>query len=384
MEVPEQTLSSPWRLRWYPRLLAGALGLAFAGALAGARGSVGLTGRLGGDLPAFVGAGRLVARGEVAQLYDWSAQAAAQVGLHGSDTGDFLAFAYPPFVAAAYVPLTWLPWPLAVGLHALVMAGALGLAARLVSATRGRPLPDWIGALSAALLFLPLMRAVTGGQNTSLSLLGVALCWWGLDRRRETLAGLGAGLLLFKPQLALPLLGLLLVGRRWRALGAAAGVGALYWLAGVAVAGRAWLPWWWGQIATFHGVDQAVNAANSVGLLGLAEALLGPGEPLALALGASLALGPERVPLSRRMGLAAGAMILVPPHAMSYDAGLAILVLWALYAHLGRPALPGLLGLGGAALLGLLAPILGFNPLAGVVVVAWAWCAWQGWRALDR
>ena len=52
------------------------------------------TGRLGGDFPAFFGAGRIVAEGHVAELYDWHAQKASQAGLHPPGEEDrFLAFA---------------------------------------------------------------------------------------------------------------------------------------------------------------------------------------------------------------------------------------------------------------------------------------------------
>ena len=70
-----QRIFTPWRLKWYPRLLLFAFGAAFIIAALSGRGASTLTGRLGGDYPAFYSAGRIIAEGNWKDLYNLSKQA---------------------------------------------------------------------------------------------------------------------------------------------------------------------------------------------------------------------------------------------------------------------------------------------------------------------
>ncbi len=370
------------RLRLYPRALLLALLAALVLPVLLAEGARTVGGTLGGDYAAFHAAGRLVLEGRVAELYDWSAQAAAQAGLHPSEPGRFLAFAYPPFVALPYAALATLGFRAAYAVHTAAAVGAL-VAAVALTVPRLRRL----GAYPALLLaiaagFLPLFRAVAGGQNTPFTLLVLAAAWALLSTGREVAAGAVAALLLAKPQFGLPLLGLLAL-RHPRALLGAAGTALALYALGAMLGGVGWVGWWWGQIATFHAMDQGVNAANSVGVLGWLEAWLGPGHPAALGLGglvsAALALGLAvvwRSPLDARTrwGLTAVGLVLIPPHSMSYDAGLAALALWVWADRTaegaGTPLGPLTAWL--AAGLAPLASVLGVSPLLPVVVAAGA------------
>ena len=58
-----------WRIRWYPRAILLALAFAFGVSVLVANGADGAAGRLGGDYPAFYGAGRIVLAGDGDQLY---------------------------------------------------------------------------------------------------------------------------------------------------------------------------------------------------------------------------------------------------------------------------------------------------------------------------
>ena len=91
----------------------------------------------GGDFPAFYGAARIVADGEIADLYDVEVQTEAQADLWGPDDPGVLYFAYPPHVAAAYGPLASLSYPVAYALHTLMMSAfvlaALALAKPLLA-----------------------------------------------------------------------------------------------------------------------------------------------------------------------------------------------------------------------------------------------------------
>ena len=88
-----------------------------------------------------------------------------------------------------------------------------------------------------------------------------------------------------------------------------------------------WLPLWWRAVERFHSVDQSVNAGNSVGWLGAAEALFGPAQPAALAVGGGAALitvaclvllwlRRSHTDPSLRMAVTVVGVLLLQPHAM--------------------------------------------------------------------
>lgn len=344
------------------------------------------TGRLGGDLPAFYGAGSIVLDGDARHLYSWERQAEAEAGLFRADEKDgFLAFAYPPFVALAYAPLALLPFRLAYAVHTLFMVGCVALTVGILA----RDLPR-IGRyrdalLAFALAFQPTFRAAFGAQNSALSTLLFVACGALITRGHDFAGGAVAGLLMFKPQLAVPLWGLLLLERRPRVLaGIATGAGGLY-LAGAAVLGLAWPAIWWREgVLPFQDYDQAWNAPNCVGFLGFAESLLGVGDPIAKGIGGALSVvtiaalcaawwGGRDADRTERIAFAAAGSLLISPHAMFYDAAL----VWpALLVGLDRDRrlLPFVAGLWLLSHSHLLKDALGFTPLffvaAGSLAIA--------------
>ena len=325
----------PLAQRVYPRAVLGALGCALVVMLAG-----GGSGRLGGDLPAFYGAGRIVLDGDVAHLYSHPRQHAAQQDLFpAAEPHSYLYFPYPPFVALPYALLALLPFAWAYAVHVGAMAACLAGAARVAAGALAVPAGSRNLLLAAGVTFYPLFRAVSGGQNTALSLLVIVASLALLERRRDTLAGLVMGVLWFKPQLALTFAGLWLIERRPRAVLGALATGALLYAAGAALAGPAWPAWWWREgVISFDGRDQMVNAANSVGFLGIAEAVFGTGTAPALVAGmtvtglsagilAVMAFRGESSTIWERGAAAAAGCVLLSPHAMYYDAGLVALPL---------------------------------------------------------
>jgi len=364
-----------------------ALALAFVmavvdGAGLGSDGAAGGA-RLGGDYPAFHAAGSIVLDGDHAELYDAARQQAAQAEL-GVD--GYLAFAYPPHVAWLYAPLAALGFRGGYVVHTLLMLAALVTAIRLVTplvpALAGRAGP----ATALALTFYPVLRAVGGGQNTALTILVFAVVWRALADDRDLLAGVAVGLLLYRPQYALPLVGLMLLDRRWRGVGAAAAVGAVTWAATAFVLGPRWLTEWLDAVVPFVERDAEVNSANSISFIGWFDALTGGSRP-AIVLGAVLAVlvvvvlmrlwaGSDSAMLPYRMGAAAIGVLLISPHTMFYDAGLLVI---AAAAALALPLdrvrttasvlLVWLAGFGHLA-----ADALGATPLAVVVIgVFGAW-----------
>jgi len=372
------------RIARFSRALLFALGIAVAVAsIAGA--GIGddqapSGGRLGGDFPAFYGAGGIVRAGDIDQLYDPARQKQEQtdLGLDG-----YLAFAYPPHVAAVYAPLSALDFQFSYALHTLFMAAAVFGAVMVLSgpvAILGR----WRWPLLAAgLSFYPMFTAVGGGQNAPLTMLLLALVWRGLYDDRAGLTGVAAGLLFYRPQYALAVIGLLLLSRQGRAVAWATVTGLLTWAATAAALGAGWVLVWFDEIIPFIERDAEVNASNSISILGFMQASWGAeSRPAVVAgsLGAALVIvammwlwaNPGRFSIADRMGALAIGVTLISPHTMFYDAGLLLLAGIALLhgagSASGRSAAVRVVALVWfAALLHILGDGIGATPLALVV-----------------
>ena len=372
-------LAAPWLTR-LARAVALALAIAFAVALASGSGAETASGRLGGDYPAFYAAGRLITSDERASMYDPARQAETQQGLFPGDADEgLLYFAYPPHTALAYLPLSHLPYRLSYALHTMLMVGATVAALYLVRPML--PLVDRhfeltvIGAIS----FYPMYRAITGGQNTALTLLLLAGSWRAVDARRDVVGGVLLGLLLFKPQFALPIIGLHLLARRWR-LGLSAALTALAcWGVGAALLGIGWLGDWFESVRFFSDLDARVNRRNAVSFLGVGDTVFGVGDTRGRVVGGLLALATVgalialwrnhgRRDLCAPMIVALPAIVLISPHAMFYDAGLLVLPLAALLAARHVHVRQAAVVLWFAGLLDLAKHAVGLTPLFAVTV----------------
>ncbi len=343
-----------------------------------------VSGRLGGDFPAFYGASRIVDAGDIDRLYDIDVQTAAQADLWGPDDPGVLYFAYPPHVAAVSAPLAWLPYPVAYALYTLVMAGLLLLAIRLAKPLLPGLATRWWVTIAAVVSFYPMFRAVTAGQNTALTLLLIVGAWRLVDADRDFAAGLVLSVLLYKPQYAIPLIGLMLLSRRWRVVvGAMTGAGALWAMAAVLL-DPGWLTAWWHRIVPFARLDAEVNAHNSVSAPGFAEAIGGGWWSVvgwAVAIAVCLVVSWvwwRRVdqPLAVRMAVAAPALLLMSPHSMFYDASIIALTVGVLVAvgPIQRIRAGTVVWVSGFAQLA--ASAFGWSPLFFVVAGVWVWALW--------
>ncbi len=364
-------------MRTYPIVLLIALGISFLIVVTAGSGSSTVGGRVGGDFPAFYGAGSLVADGHVGDLYSPSQQAAQQVELLGSESG-FLAFAYPPHVALAYSPLSTLPYRLAYVIHTAFMFVALVAALHMMRAMVG--LIDRYFALSvaAAISFYPMFMAVGGGQNTALTLLLITWLWRSLDEDRERAAGVAVALLMFRPQYAIPLMGLLFLGRhfvavRWAALG-----GAATWLLNAVVAGPDWVADWLSHAGPFVSADASVNAHNANSIIGFLRATIGHESVVAMGVGAALAAlvavvvahrwWSRNCDLDLLMALTSTGLVLMSPHAMFYDTGLTVLTLAVLVGRDER-RWTLVLAVAAAAMTQTVSGSLDFSPFAPIVML---------------
>jgi len=339
--ISESTLA--WRLRVYPIGLLVALGVALVALAIAANGSDAPAQEVGGDFAAFYGAAVIAADGDWDELYSFDRQVAAQADLQEQE-GSARYFAYPPQVALAHAPLAALNYGLAylayTGLMFALLVAAIRLAEPMLPWLRGR---TWLAAV-VALSFWPMLRAVTGGSNTALSLFVIVAAWRLILAERPVLAGATLSLLLAKPQLAVPLVGLMLVIGLYRVVaGATAGALAFY-LIGVPLVGWKWPLDWWEVATDFNRIDSEVNGFSSVSWLGFLENALGIGDPVAVTLGWGLAAlttlglvwlwrrgGSEQ--LDVLLAFAMPGILLLSPHALSHDTAIVLLSLGVLYAR---------------------------------------------------
>jgi arabinofuranan 3-O-arabinosyltransferase len=149
-------------------------------------------------------------QGRAAAVYDWNAFHAFEQSVVGAPI-DFYHYSYPPVLLVLTAPLALLPY--VPGLFAWLLAGWYAFYRALRTA---RPAN---GALLLALATPAVFVNAVGGQNGTwtAALLGGGLSLLG---RRPIVAGILFGLLIYKPQLGLPLA--LLAGRQFTAVWAAA------------------------------------------------------------------------------------------------------------------------------------------------------------------
>lgn len=291
---------------------------------------------LRGDFPAFYAAAEIVWTGRGAELYDFALQQALE-NQHWPDfAGGYYIFPYPPFFALLLAPLAALPPLLAKALASgILLAACLGalLLARQSSAFVRQ---HFLFCLFYLLTFAPLQIAIVGVQNTALSLLCLALVFKARDAGRPLLMGLGAALLLYKPQFGV-LVGCLLLGRGRRDEWIGWGLGALLlYLLGIRVLGPAW-PLTWLQGATqFGDLNFTSNGHHMISLAGLlywgGEVFLGSGAralPWAYLLSAGLLLlGVAYVRREEgRWALVPALVLLLSPQTLFYDVAIAVFFL---------------------------------------------------------
>lgn len=289
---------------------------------------------LGPDFPAFYTGGLLARQPTTGPMYDLAYQRALQQTiLPGLPLS---AYVNPPHYALVALPFSLLPYPLAFGLWSVLMAVAFVASIALLRTT----LPTlqarrcWLLML-LALFAAPVYYAISAGQNTGLSLLlhvGILLA---LVRRRDALAGVLIALGLFKPQLFVGLLPLLLLDRRWQALASfAVGslvVGALTaWFFGIATILN-WIALLRSPIYQFEEIRQAAKMFSwqsfSVIALGPGVAATVLGWLFALGVFAGLAYlwwrGDNDLPL--RYAITVCGLVVMGPHLPVYDLALLLL-----------------------------------------------------------
>jgi len=297
-------------------------------------------------------------------------------------------FPYPPAAAWPLWPLGHMPIWLGFAFNAALMLGCVLAAGLFVARIFGMRRDV---AILLAFAWTPLTASADFGQNATFAALLALWAIDGLRRDRPLEVGVAVGLMMYKPTLALPLLGLLVLRWRWRDLLVAAAVVGGGYLASVAAAAGNW-QWpgtWWTQLQPWLARDLAGNADKAVSIPGLIGRL--PGVPAWLPIAVMVAIvllalpGLIRAPL---VEAAAGACLLAlaaGPRVWGYEAGLLLPMLaWAASGGVDEPWRTRLLVV--AVPMGLLWVFSLYTIVSGVaVVVALAMALWivRWWPGTD-
>jgi alpha-1,2-mannosyltransferase len=285
---------------------------------------------IGGDYIAFQAAGRIVATGRGAELYDRSTVIAVQDALlFGRVPGFYDAFRNPPFAALPFVTLAPLELVPAFVMWSMVSLGCLGFAVWLLLQELPESKPRWRGLLVLVFAFAPVFFGLIDGENATVSLLLFVLIYRALARKQDRRAAVWAALGLFKPQLFLVFPVVLLARRSWSGL-LTYGLVALG-LAGVSlvlVGGDGLLAWERILIGS-ESAQVTVNAWRMVSLKSFLDTLVPDQPTMALVIYVAVSAlliwvlyrrwSDQRTPLGLLWIFTSLVAVLVDPHLVDYD-----------------------------------------------------------------
>lgn len=296
-----------------------------------------------GDFPAYYSAALLVGSGQASRLYDFDLQREIQNHYWPTLEGSIHPFVYPPFVAAELGPLANVSPDLAVLFFTGFMCTCLCLAVRTFLPYQPLFEGNYVVALGASVLFAPIMAGVFGGQNTGLSLLCYGMIVLSLhDKSNVTLrnrivAAVALGAWSFKPHFAAIAAVVLLIIGEWKVVVGAATVSAtIFGLSLIVVPIETWAQWI-AVLPEFAELELSHNFHQMVSINGITHAIVssllgnsGHSIALAAALGCwLLALASFAYVLWQQRAnrdalfLIGPAIVLLSPHTMYYDLGLA-------------------------------------------------------------
>lgn len=175
--------------------------------------------------------------GQRKDIYDFSAIRRNQGARIASD-GGALPFLHPAYEAALFLPLSFLPYPMAHVGWAVVNFAVLGLVYLLLRdsipdlSSLG---PKWI--MPALLIgFMPVAFAILEGQDSMFLLLIVVLAYRRIESN-EMQAGMMLGLGSFRFQVILPIIALFLLWRGFKVVAGWTASSAIVWGASAAITG---------------------------------------------------------------------------------------------------------------------------------------------------
>lgn len=173
------------------------------------------------DFVPYFSASELITEGHGGSIYSFTplGHAEAQLVKPLKVRDGVMPYLYPPQLAVLMAPLAWLPYQTAFLLWLLVnlalLAAALIALSRYLSVSRSSAL--LLGLLTAS--SLPILVALAQGQVSLLLLAAAASGLYAVHRERDLLGGIMLSVLAVKPTYLLPVLLVLVIRGRWRALG---------------------------------------------------------------------------------------------------------------------------------------------------------------------
>ncbi|HEV2118185.1 MAG TPA: glycosyltransferase family 87 protein [Terriglobales bacterium] len=234
------------------------------------------------DFTAFYAAGKCLQRGLGSQLYSMETQARIQLEFASGVKirNGPLPFTHPPFEAALFIPFAVLSYPGAYWAWNTVSLLLL-LAFLLVLRSHVPQLRAWSEALPflCGLAFFPVFICLLQGQDSLLLLLLFGLTFAAMKGGRDFVAGICLGLALFRFQLVLPVMAVVLLRGRWKVV-------AGFALAAAALTGVSAAVVGWGQLLSYprellqisHAqAATAMNPKNMPNLRGIVSVLFGEG-----------------------------------------------------------------------------------------------------------
>lgn len=336
---PPASLLGPARLQRFGLAVAAAMVVAFVIVVATATGVDAIAGgRVGGDFAAFRTAGVL--------LLDTPGALLDPVAQHQEMAayldGRFAPFPYPPLFGYLYVPFALLPFRVGYVAYVIVLVMVAAVAIRwtmdlLGVATRWRVV-GLLGGLTYAGTFL----SISAAQNTVLTLAILAGSLRLVAAARPELAGLVLTLLWFKPQYAIPVLGLVLVAGRVRTVAVALAGGLVIVAITTAVFGPGWPAAWYDLLALTDAGNRVFNTGNTVSSVEWLRGIVAAPWGDVLGLSAALVLGAASIVAVHRhrdpgalLALVGVAILATAPHALRYELALLVPALALVTRHLG-------------------------------------------------
>ena len=218
--------------------------------------------RESGDFPALYGQIKILERGQLAQLYDFSTQQSVQSEFYNNRSGAFLPGVYPPYYYLVLSPLALLSPQVAKLLWDSAALCAF-LFALLILARRNQFVQRHIVLVTAMMLLTPcFIAAVFGGQNTCFVLALTLLAATLLSRPnkvRHFFGGVCLGLLFFKPQYGALALIILLLSRSANALFGYVIVAVSLWSVAALTFGANWVFEWASRISTYAVAEYSLS-----------------------------------------------------------------------------------------------------------------------------
>jgi hypothetical protein len=292
-----------------------------------------------GDFPAFFTGARLISDGRGSALYDLSAQVAIQRSLFEGGRAFWQPYLNPPALAIGLAPTTRLGYvPSFLIFTVSQFFFLLGSLLYLLTATPnlGCSRRSGLTAILLSLSVLPVTLTTFGGQNTGFTLGLFSGIYAAVRHRHWAVAGLFLGMLTYKPQFALLLGIVMLIGRRYKVLGIASAIGILHYAVAAPICGIDWPADLLRALSTHTPLEMAEIGQRHFSLPTVAGQFLPSWATVWVVLIAGTAVFVMLWGIGRRIpdnspgypayfGMGICAVLFLSPHLLYYEAGLLVL-----------------------------------------------------------